>query len=134
MAPRYLLDTDICIHLRTGRARKAVQKLSGLSEGDAVLSVISYGELAFGAEKSTSPKAKDRLAELVVRLPVLGLPADAGLHYGRFRHRLEAADEIIGGNDLWIAAHAAAAKLILVTANEREFRRIDGLKVENWAR
>jgi tRNA(fMet)-specific endonuclease VapC len=72
------------------------------------------------------------LAELAGLLPVMALPSRAGQFYGAIRAALEAKGEMIGNNDLWIAAHAQAAELILVTNNEREFRRVQGLKIENW--
>lgn len=134
MAGTYLLDTDICIYLRTGRSRKAVQKFASLSRGEAAISTITYGELCYGAEKSASSAAKDGLKRIVERLIVLPIPISAGAHYGAVRRRLEIDGEIIGGNDLWIAAHALALKMTLVTNNEREFRRIPELKVENWAK
>ncbi len=65
-------------------------------------------------------------------LPVLPLPAEAGAAYGQIRAGLERRGERIGGNDLWIAAHALADNLILVTNYEREFRRVSGLSIENW--
>jgi tRNA(fMet)-specific endonuclease VapC len=64
-------------------------------------------------------------------LPVLELPIRAATEYGFFRSALESRGELIGNNDLWIAAHAKASNLTLVTNNEREFTRIAGLKVEN---
>ena len=66
-------------------------------------------------------------------LPVLGLPETAAEAYGTIRAELERQGQMIGNNDLWIAAHAKSAGLKLVTNNEREFRRVRGLKVENWA-
>ena len=65
-------------------------------------------------------------------MPIMELPPQAGQFYGAIRASLEARGEIIGNNDLWIAAHAKAAGLTLVTNNEREFRRIQGLKMQNW--
>jgi hypothetical protein len=65
---------------------------------------------------------------------VLPLPVDAGRSYGALRAELEAGGRVIGNNGLWIAAHARAAKLILVTNNEREFQRVSGLEVQNWAK
>ena len=62
------------------------------------------------------------------------LPLQAGEHYGAIRAALEIRGEVIGNNDLWIAAHAQAAKLTLVTNNEGEFRRIRNLKIQNWAK
>jgi tRNA(fMet)-specific endonuclease VapC len=98
------------------------------------LSVISYGELVYGAEKSQSrDQARSQLAELTGLLPVMELPPHAGEFYGSMRAMLAAEGDMIGNNDLWIAAHAKAAGLILVTNNEREFRRIQGLEIQNWA-
>jgi tRNA(fMet)-specific endonuclease VapC len=65
-------------------------------------------------------------------VPVMQLPLEAGQFYGEIRAALEARGEVIGNNDLWIAAHAKAAGLTLVTNNEGEFRRVPGLKIQNW--
>jgi len=75
-----------------------------------------------------------QLEELAGLLGVLPLPVDAARSYGALRAELEAGGRVIGNNDLWIAAHARAAKLILVTNNEREFQRMSGLEVQNWAK
>ena len=99
-----------------------------------MLSVITYGELVYGAEKSQfREQASRQLAELVSLLPVMDLPLRAGEFYGSIRATLEARGGVIGNNDLWIAAHAKAAGLILVTNNKREFRRIQGMDIQNWA-
>ena len=78
-------------------------------------------------------QARRQLAELAGLLPVLELPSRAGEFYGSIRAALAARGDMVGNNDLWIAAHAKAADLILVTNNEREFCRIDGLEIQNWA-
>ncbi|WP_026872166.1 type II toxin-antitoxin system tRNA(fMet)-specific endonuclease VapC [Inquilinus limosus] len=133
MAARYLLDTNICIYIRRRRPQEVLTRFEKLKPGEATLSVITYGELLYGVEKSPSrAKAMQVLRELVAYLPVLPLPADVGEAYGAIRADLEVRGEVIGNNDLWIAAHAKAAKLTLVTNNEREFRRIGGLKIQNW--
>jgi tRNA(fMet)-specific endonuclease VapC len=99
-----------------------------------VLSVITYSELVYGAEKSQfREQARRQLAELAALLPVMELPMRAGEFYGSIRAALAAEGGMIGNNDLWIAAHARTAGLILVTNNEREFRRIQGLEIQNWA-
>ena len=72
------------------------------------------------------------LRELEMLIPALPLPEGAAASYGKIRAALESKGEMIGNNDLWIAAHALAADLILVT-NENEFRRVRGLKIQNWA-
>ena len=135
MAPRYLLDTNICIHIRQKRPAEVLNRFKRLEPGDVGISVITYGELAYGAAKSAEPeRAADALARLTELLPVLSLPEDAGPAYGAIRAALAAKGNLIGPSDLWIAAHAMAASLTLVTSNEREFKRVKGLKIENWAK
>jgi tRNA(fMet)-specific endonuclease VapC len=134
VAARFLLDTGICIYIRRQRPPAVLARFRQLLPGDAVLSVITYGELVYGAERSQfREQARGQLAELTGLLPVLALPMGAGEFYGSIRAALAAEGSIIGNNDLWIAAHAMAAHLILVTNNEHEFRRIVGLEIENWA-
>lgn len=133
MDARFLLDTNICIHIRQRRPPEVLARFERLRPGEAVISVITYGELAYGVAKSRfREQAGKQLSELAGLLPALELPPQAGELYGAIRAGLEAKGEMIGNNDLWIAAHALAAGLTLVTNNEHEFRRIQGLKVQNW--
>jgi tRNA(fMet)-specific endonuclease VapC len=133
MDARFLLDTNICIYIRRRRPPGLLARFERLKLGEAVLSVITYGELIYGLEKSQfREQATKQLAELAGLVPIMELPPQAGQFYGAIRASLEARGEIIGNNDLWIAAHAKAAGLTLVTNNEREFRRIQGLKMQNW--
>lgn len=135
MAARYLLDTNICIYIRSRRPPTIRARFEKLVPGEAVLSVITFGELLFGAEKSEDRAASvRRLTELSTAIPVLSLPDDAAHEYGAIRASLEREGRVIGNNDLWIAAHARAANLVLITNNEREFGRVPGLKIENWAK
>jgi tRNA(fMet)-specific endonuclease VapC len=134
MAVRFLLDTNICIYIRRQRPPAVLARFRQLQSGEAVLSVITYGELVYGAEKSQfREQARRQLAELAALLPVMELPMRAGEFYRSIRAALAAEGAMIGNNDLWIAAHARTAGLILVTNNEREFRRIQGLEIQNWA-
>jgi tRNA(fMet)-specific endonuclease VapC len=134
MEPRYLLDTNICIYIRQKRPEEVLRRFRKLRPGEAVLSVITYGELIYGAAKSEQRVlALERLRELVHWLPALSLPETAAQAYGTIRAELESKGERIGNNDLWIAAHAVAEGLTLVTNNEREFRRVRGLKIQNWS-
>lgn len=133
MEARYLLDTNICIYIRQNRPAEVLRRFQSLRPGEAALSVITYGELLYGAAKSGNRAAAyERLRELVDFLPALDLPATAAETYGEIRASLESRGEMIGNNDLWIAAHALAAGLTLVTNNKREFRRVRGLKLKNW--
>lgn len=134
MEPHYLLDTNICIYIRQKRPEKLLRRFEELRPGEAGISVITYGELLYGAEKSVRRTfAIQQLRELAVLLPALPLPEAAAEAYGKLRAELEAKGEMIGNNDLWIAAHAVAAGLVLVTNNESEFKRVRGLRIQNWA-
>jgi tRNA(fMet)-specific endonuclease VapC len=88
----------------------------------------------FGAAKSLDPRAPAEVLRMIALAPVLALPEAAGRIYGDIRAALARQGRLIGPNDLWIAAHAIAAGLTLVTNNEDEFRRVEGLKIENWAK
>jgi tRNA(fMet)-specific endonuclease VapC len=134
MEPRYLLDTNICIYIRQKRPEEVLLRFRKLRPGEAALSVITYGELLYGGAKSKQRVAAlERLRELVHLLPAIPLPETAAETYGTIRADLESKGQMIGNNNLWIAAHALAAGLTLVTNNEKEFRRVRGLKVQNWA-
>jgi tRNA(fMet)-specific endonuclease VapC len=133
MSVRYLLDTNTCIYIRRQNPPNILARFQKLTPGEAAISAITYGELYYGAEKSLNPaRASKELQLLMTALPVLPIPVEAGPAYGEIRADLERRGEIIGGNNLWIAAHAKSANLVLVTNNEREFRRVAGLTVENW--
>lgn len=134
MSARYLLDTNICIYIQRERPAALFKRFARLKAGSTAISVVTWGELQFGAWRSTrreeTLRALDEFGSLV---PALMLPAAAGEAYGRVRAHLFKSGTPIGNNDLWIAAHALTAGLVLVTNNEREFRRVPKLKVENWA-
>jgi tRNA(fMet)-specific endonuclease VapC len=133
METRYLLDANIVIYLRQRRPETVVRRFDRLQPGEAAVSVIAYGELQYGAMKSSQREAGlERLRELGQMLPALPLPENAAEAYGFIRADLESRGQMIGNNDLWIAAHALASGLTLVTNNEKEFRRVRGLKVQNW--
>lgn len=129
----YLLGTNIVIYVRQNKPDSVLQRFRALGPGDAGISVISYGELIYGAKKSKhSIAALEQLRQLTSILPPISLPHDTADHYGAIRAELETKGQLIGNNDLWIAAHALAAGLTLVTNNQKEFRRVRGLKLENW--
>jgi tRNA(fMet)-specific endonuclease VapC len=131
--PRYLLDTDTFVYIRRGRPPKARARFDQLEPGEAVISIITYGELIYGIEKKqVGPEPMRRLQELTELIQVMTLPPQAARVYGAMRAELSSRGELIGANDLWIAAHAQAENLTLVTNNEREFTRVGGLKIENW--
>lgn len=116
-------------------APSVLRQFEKLSVGDAAISVITDGELFYGTEHGPAERrqANRRLrAELIDLMPVLPMPYAVGEAYGLLREALERGGQMIGNNDLWIAAHAKAEGLILITNNEREFKRVSGLRIESW--
>lgn len=135
MSLRYLLDTNICIYIVNNRPEAVRRRFASAAAGEMGMSVVTYGELVWGAHMSSKAKENlQRLRAFARLVTALDLPSDAAEHYGEMRAALQKKGAPIGPNDLWIAAHARAAGLILVSNNEREFRRVARLKVENWAR
>ena len=133
MAVRFLLDTNICIYIAKRNPPAVRARFEELQADALAMSVITFGELRYGAEKSTARgKALAALEHLQSVIQIAPLTDAVGRHYGEIRSDLARAGQPIGNNDLWIAAHARARGWVLVTNNEREFRRVDGLAVENW--
>ncbi len=133
MLPQFLLDTNICIYIAKQKPLSVLKKFEQLVVGQVAMSTITYGELQFGAQKSHYPhKTMKVLEELISLIPPLPMPIETGKIYGEIRSKLEKQGMPIGNNDLWIAAHALAIGVVLVTNNDKEFRRIPHLKVENW--
>ena len=132
-AMRYLLDTNICIYIAKGQPPAVRERLARHRVSELAMSVVTLGELQFGAEKSQSrERALDTIARLAEMVPVEALPLTAAAHYGQIRAELQQRGQPIGNNDLWLAAHARAQGWTLVTHNTREFVRVPGLEIENW--
>jgi tRNA(fMet)-specific endonuclease VapC len=131
----YMLDTDICIYTIKQKPVAVLRRLEHTKSGEVCMSAITYAELMHGAQKSryvAENTAKlETLAELIEIVP---FDKHAAASYGRVRTDLEKQGELIGGNDLFIAAHALCRGDILVTNNEREFSRVTGLTIENWVK
>lgn len=131
---RYLLDTNICIYIANRRPPGVQARFARLTPGDVGMSLVTYGELRYGAEKSARrEESLATLERLTTLIPVLLPDAATGACYGAVRAALEAAGTTIGNNDLWIAAHAVALNVTLISNNTREFERVPGLRLENWA-
>ena len=130
---KYLFDTNICIFISRKNNPLLLQRLESLNQGDAGMSVVSYCELLFGAHRSLRPAHNMRtINHIAEAIPVLPFFPDVANHYGHIRKTLELKGTTIGPLDLLIAAHALALKLTLVTNNIGEFRRVEGLRVEDW--
>ena len=133
---KYLLDTNILIYLIKNQPASVAQRINALPGDDSLcMSFVTWAELLKGAERSARRDAvRGRLEALARQVPVL-FDADPRMcaHYAMHSTQLKAAGTPIGGNDLWIACHALAQDATLVTNNLREFQRIAGLRLANWA-
>jgi tRNA(fMet)-specific endonuclease VapC len=128
-----MLDTDICIYVMRDRPTGIQQRFDLLAD-ELCISMITLGELLYGAEKSERRVQNLRAAErFSARLEVLPFSVAAASHYGQIRAELEAAGMLAGPYDMLIGAHARSEGLTVVTNNVREFARMPGLRVENWA-
>ena len=128
-----LLDTNICIYIARNRPPSVAERFANAPPGSLGISVITWGELCFGASKSRdSLRAMAALQRFSESVPVQLMGAEVGHHYGEIRAILERTGKPIGNNDLWIAAHARALGTTLVTNNLKEFERVPGLELECW--
>ena len=129
---KYLLDTNIVIYVLTCRPIE-VLKIFNTNASRMAISSITLSELIYGAEKSpNADKNLEAIEEFISHLDVLPYDAKASQHYGQIKATLERKCEIIGENDIHIAAHAISQGLILVTNNLHEFKRVANLALENW--
>ena len=129
----FLLDTNACIDYLTRRYPKVVARIQGSSPDDLFLSAVVVAELRYGADRSARRRTNHaRIDALIEEIEPLDFDLRAAATYGRVRARLEAGGTPIGPNDMLIAAHALSRGLTVVTDNTAEFRRVKGLKVENW--
>jgi tRNA(fMet)-specific endonuclease VapC len=131
---RYLLDTNIVSDLIRNPQGRVAEHIRRVGEAQICTSIIVAAELRYGAAKKGSPRLTAQLETVLGGLDVLPLEAPADTAYGLIRTRLEQAGTPIGGNDMLIAAQAVALGYTIVTDNEGEFARIDGLPRENWLR
>lgn len=131
---RYLTDTNICIYIMNQHPVEVIRKFKQISVGDVGISSITVSELQYGVSKSKQrEKNQQRLNEFLLPMKILAFDENAAKCYGDIRYQLERQGQIIGPLDLLIAAHAISEQLIIVTNDDKEFRRIENLTVENWA-
>jgi tRNA(fMet)-specific endonuclease VapC len=133
--PRYMLDTDTCSYIMKRSHPTVLKRVQTVPVSDVCMSVITKAELLYGVE--VSPRRAQDAAALAAFLPyveALDFVDDAALHYAEIRADLKRRGAQIGANDLFIAAHARALGLTLVTNNTAEFERVSKLKLDNWTR
>ena len=129
----YMLNTDICIYIIKRKPLRVLERLESIQPDQLSMSAITFAELMNGAKKSQRVEANvSRLNALGEILEICSFDQQAAIAYGDVRSSLEKRGEVIGPYDLLIAAHALSLGRTLITNNEREFKRVKGLKVDNW--
>lgn len=129
---RYLLDTSIISDLIRNPQGRAAKRIAKAGEDTICTSIVVAAELRYGCAKSGSARLTKAVEDVLGEIEVLPFEAPADADYGDIRTTLEAAGTPIGSNDMLIAAHARTLGATVVTANTQEFKRVGGLKVENW--
>lgn len=130
---RYMLDTNIIIYARNVRPESVLHRFRQYQPGDLCISSITMAELEYGVCNNSKP-LQNRLALLTFlsNIDVVPFDADAARSYGEIRHALKSKGQLIGANDMLIAAHAKSLGYTLITNNTKEFERVEGLLLENW--
>jgi tRNA(fMet)-specific endonuclease VapC len=130
--PQYMLDTNICIYVIKNHPPELRARFNSLAD-QLCISSVTLAELHFGAEKSARRLENlQAILQFSARLEVLAFPEKAAAHYGQIRAEVQRLGTPVGPLDMLIGAHARAEGLTIVTNNTREFRRLPGVRVENW--
>jgi tRNA(fMet)-specific endonuclease VapC len=130
---KFMLDTNICIYLIKKQPQTVIERFTSHPVGDLGISAITLAELEYGVFRSSNAtRNREALEQFITPLEVAAFGQSATLTYGRIRALLEKRGRPIGSMDMLIAAHALSLEVKLVTNNIREFKRIPGLRVENW--
>lgn len=131
---KYMLDTNICIYAIKNKPETVLNRLRQHDPSDMCISSITYAELCNGVEKSSAvERNRIALAMLLSNIAILPFDSVAAETYGKIRAELETTGKPIGALDMLISGHAKSLGLTVVTNNVREFKRVKGLRVENWA-
>jgi tRNA(fMet)-specific endonuclease VapC len=127
-----MLDANILSAIMRDREGSLLRRADEIGARRLCTSIVVAGELRFGAAKVDSPRLEREVEGILARIAVLPIEPPTDSVYARIRADLQKRGRLIGPNDLWIAAHALALDLTLITANTGEFSRIEGLRIENW--
>lgn len=131
----YFLDTDICIYFLKGKGDRILKNIQKLNPSEIKIPSIVKGELILGALKNqNSKRTMEAVSNFLSPFEIIPFDDSASVIYSNTRFILEKSGKIIGPNDLIIAATVLSRKGFLVTNNEKEFKRIPGLKIRNWTR
>ncbi len=132
---RYMLDTDICSYIIKERPLLVLERFKQVKMEQICISVITYAELIYGVENSSSKKVNRAVIDDFSRyLDIINWDKKAAEHYGNIRACLQSKGTIIGAMDMMIAAHSRSKNMTLVTNNDKHFKRVPKLRVENWTK
>ena len=132
---KYLLDTNICIYIIKKEPKKVLEYFTNKKPGDILISAITVAELYYGVTKSTKHNQNlVAMEEFLQPFVIAEFNQAASAAYGVLRAQLERKGSVIGSMDMLIAATAISDNCILVTNNEKEFKRIENLTIENWTK
>ena len=132
---KYLIDTNICIYIMNKRPIEVIHKFKQFDVDEISVSTITVSELQYGVVKSNNRGFnKQRVEEFLSPFEISAYDEAAANIYGDIRYQLEKSGKTIGPLDLLIAAHALSGNFVLITNNEKEFKRVKNLKIENWAK
>jgi tRNA(fMet)-specific endonuclease VapC len=130
---KYMLDTNTCIYVIKKKSADVIDRLRQARISQVGISSITLSELEYGVVKSSKPTQNQiALAQFLAPMEILSYGDEAAQHYGGIRALLEKLGTPIGSLDTLIAAHALSRDCILVTNNEKEFKRVPNLKMDNW--
>jgi len=130
---KYILDTNICIYIIKKKPEGVIKRFLKMKPDSIGISSITVSELYYGVAKSSKPNENTiALEQFILPLTILNFNKEDSIAYGRLRAKLEQKGKLVGPMDMLIAAQALNRELIIVTNNKREFKKIEGLSVENW--
>ncbi len=128
-----MLDTNICIYIIKNKPKSVKERFREFEIGELCISTITVSELMYGAYKSEQTQKNLKAIEsFLMPFEIIDYDYIASMEYGKIRANLEKKGQVIGNMDMQIASHALALDLVLVTNNTREFKRVEGLRLDNW--
>jgi tRNA(fMet)-specific endonuclease VapC len=128
-----MLDTNICIYIIKNRPESVKERFKEFEIGELCISSITVSELMYGVYKSEYvEKNLIAIENFLMPFDIVNYDYEASVEYGKIRSDLERKGQVIGGMDMQIAAHAKALNMVLVTTNSKEFKRVNGLEIDNW--
>lgn len=132
---KFMLDTNTCIYIIKRKPPQIINRFKLTDISQICISSITLSELVHGVSKSSRPDQNQlALTQFIAPLEILPYDDEAAQHYGELRVHLEKQGTLIGSLDMLIAAHALSLSCMLITNNEKEFKRIPKLKIDNWAK